>query len=503
MTKALNRLDSCERRRRPALLIVAMLSAATAPVRGRARRGPCQWKPTRTPRRSSHRSSKWIFPGRGNALRFLRTRLRTLLRRPRRSSRWTFRAPSPSASVTLTRASGSLTASWPAVNGAVTHEIASRFDSESSWRVGAPSQSSANITITGVEDAAAYVVRVRSRKSGGAGAWRYSAPSCPQTLDCTAELDAVYFAINDDSIGNLGGPDTSTDCTPGHSSSQIRCAAALTTGGRVGGYVLSSMTARFGAKTGSPAALTVALHDAVTSNKTVNPGAAALVTLSGSDPDTAGLHSFTCSGSDCSLAPHTTDFVVMSTSDASGTAPYRWKTGNADGEARHPSDNGFSLAESGRQKLGTAVWTKMSSSRTAVMHVATNDDADTVRLAVSSVTSATATLTIANRTGNWYFKANAAPHANCLTIKAHPNVAKLQASSLTASEAGLSVVNHSGYWWHTRDVTNAICDVATPGGTATLTNLTGSTTYTYEAYSKAECADVDEFGAVTFTTPAT
>ena len=81
------------------------------------------------------------------------------------------------------------------------------------------------------------------------------------------------------------------------------------------------------------------------------------------------------------------------------------------------------------------------------------------RLSASSVTATTATLTLANRTGNWYYKADRAPHTTC---------------SLAQTTAS-----------------------------ASLASLTANTSYTYTAYSKTGCGVADALTSVTFSTPST
>ena len=79
------------------------------------------------------------------------------------------------------------------------------------------------------------------------------------------------------------------------------------------------------------------------------------------------------------------------------------------------------------------------------------------RLTASSVTATTATLTLANHTGDWYYQANRAPHTSC------------SSAQTTAS--------------------------------ASLASLTANTSYTYTAYNKTGCNSVDAIASVTFSTP--
>ena len=189
------------------------------------------------------------------------------------------------------------------------------------------------------------------------------------------ELAREYFSTNDFDVGNLGETSVSAYCFSGFAQSKSQqCAIAFTTGSRSGGYTLKSVAGRFAAKIGSPGSIVVKVHTADTSNSS-NPGTE-VVTLSGSDPDTAGLHTFSCPAGNtgCDLSANQTYFVVMSTADTSGaTALYRLERTTSDAEAVHPSGNEWSIADVGRSKTGSAAWEDLASSQTALLHIAADD----------------------------------------------------------------------------------------------------------------------------------
>ena len=89
--------------------------------------------------------------------------------------------PATPSSVTVTRADGSLTASWPAVAGATSYHITYSSDGGASWSLAAFSHPSNSITIDGVTNSATYIVGVRARNSGGGSGWRNSPPASPYT----------------------------------------------------------------------------------------------------------------------------------------------------------------------------------------------------------------------------------------------------------------------------------------------------------------------------------
>ena len=187
---------------------------------------------------------------------------------------------------------------------------------------------------------------------------------------CTTALDTAYFSTTGFGVGNLT-EDTDSNCGVGYAAGQLKCATAFTTGGSSSGYTLTGVTAKFANKQGSGAFsnIVVAIHAADTTNSS-NPANSAQVTLSGSNPDTAGLYTYTC-GSGCDLAANTTYFVVMSTPDTSGSnRGYLWLSTPSDAETKHPSTNGWSIANMGRTKDGGNAWADMYSSVTGVLHIA-------------------------------------------------------------------------------------------------------------------------------------
>ena len=167
--------------------------------------------------------------------------------------------------------------------------------------------------------------------------------------------------------------------------------------------------------------------------------------------------------------------------------------------------------------------------------------AATITLAASAVTETTATLTIANHTGDWYHKYTVptTPAGTCssavsaatasltgltggtaYTWKAYSDsgctteiasetfsTVGLTAGSLTQTTATLTLANWTADWWHKKTVP------ATPAGTcvsvaantltASLTSLAAGTAHTWEVYSATGCNAADKIADVSFTTAAT
>ena len=259
------------------------------------------------------------------------------------------------------------------------------------------------------------------------GVYTYTAYS-KTTCARADELDTATLTMSDVSAGNLDESITEGgSCRVGvHSNVAGKCATAFTTGANHAGYTLKSLTARFDDKDGSPSNISVAIHAADTTNSS-HPASAAKVTLTGSNPDTAGLHTFTCTGSGCDLAANTSYFVVMSTSDTTGSrkVAYWWRKTSSNTETLTPAGNGWSIADGGLNDLGSG-WTAMTRFATTVMHVAADSKTG---FAATSVAAASATLTLSGHTDAWYYKRTHGPaDATCRPVAA---------GTITASPPGL------------------------------------------------------------------
>ena len=266
--------------------------------------------------------------------------------------------------------------------------------------------------------------------------------------NCTAAsaLDTAYFSTTDAAVGNLKEARESSDWSVG-GSTDVKYATAFTTGAQAHGYNLTSVTLDFAARTGAPGDISVALHAAATNG--TDPAATASATLTGSDPDAAGLQTYACS-TGCDLSASTTYFIV--TSAATGTGSYNQRNTASDDETLQ-SAAGWSIANAGRSKTGAAAWAAAASS--ASMHLAAN--VKPASLTASSITSTTATLTIANHTGSWYHK-------------------------------------------ETFPSTSATCSSANSGSTAALSSLTADKTYAYTAYSDSNCTAASALDTAYFST---
>ena len=160
-------------------------------------------------------------------------------------------------------------------------------------------------------------------------------------------------------------------------------------------------------------------------------------------------------------------------------------------------------------------------------------------LAVSNLTSTSATVTISSHTGDWWYLVN--NHANCTKATGTsvdltgltPNstytfsawsssactpstvylaevdvvtpaqaVVTLAASAVTDTTATLTIENHTGNWYYKYTApTGGQCSSAQTGTTASLASLTPGTNYTFKAYSNSGCTTVLATAAAFLTKP--
>ena len=83
--------------------------------------------------------------------------------------------PNSVSSVALTRASGTVTATWGAATGATNYHVTYSSNGGQSWSLAAFSHTSTSITFS-ANDSATYIVGVRAKNAAGGSGWTNSAP---------------------------------------------------------------------------------------------------------------------------------------------------------------------------------------------------------------------------------------------------------------------------------------------------------------------------------------
>ena len=267
------------------------------------------------------------------------------------------------------------------------------------------------------------------------------------------EVASISFTTSSLTASNLSQTDAANTCDP---SGDYKCAVGFTTGSAAAGYVLTGVTVKFGDATDPNDALgdlVVTLHASASNTVGDNkrPADAALATLAGDNPTAASSHTFTCAGAGCVLAANTTYFVQMAaTAGANSAESYEWTATAATGQTLLPADNGWTLLDE-TDYHATNAWSRSAEVGKLLLSVSTQP--------------------------------------------------RLEATDVTASGATLKLSLHSAAWWYQGSQDGATCtSVAANVSTATLSTLTGGTSYTYKAYDKTGCVSADEIASVTFTT---
>ena len=301
--------------------------------------------------------------------------------------------------------------------------------------------------------------------------YTYSAYSDGTCSDSGKLVTASAFTTGGVSASNLGvGGNTGQEgCIIGTlNGHRYECAAPFTAGSATkapNGYTVDSVTVRIHDRTAQdkdPGDIRVELRASAGGK----PASTALATLSGSNPTGAGEFTFTCAGASCALSPGATYWLHLAApnSPISGSYSYLYygETTSSDNQTLTPSGNEWEIGNASKYRGVTSGawctgWCDLSSSETLMFSV--NATVDPV-LKATSVTTTTATLTIAN---------------------------------------------HSEAWWYKRtDPTgDDTCHSVTAGtDNDALSSLTANTSYTYKAYDKTGCNSADEIASVTFTTPS-
>ncbi len=267
-------------------------------------------------------------------------------------------APASPASVTATRVNGNIVASWHHSKGATGYDVRYSTDNGSAWKLAAWHWTTSVITIKGASGDKTYIVGVRARNHVGVSAWTTSntVAALPQTVSVSNLDKPLYAYTNDINAENWG-------------------AVAFTTGTSTAGYTLVSFTTKFSDKAdpnGVLGDIVVSLHDADNAGVGV-PASATLATLDGSNPDTPGEYTYTCSGSGCALSPGTTYFAQFKTTGGANNSVeyYKMLSTGSDDETLTPVGNGWSLADTTDIYKQDSGWILVFSDTTYLKVVAT------------------------------------------------------------------------------------------------------------------------------------
>ena len=461
----------------------------------------------------------------------------------------------------MTRADGTLTASWPAVSGVTSYHVTYSSTGGASWELAALNHSATSITF-GVDNAKTYIVGVRAKNGNGGGGWRNSPSAGPYTPPT---------------------PDPTPTPTPTPAPPDAVASVSVT---RADGTLTASWDAPSGATSyhvtytddGAQSWQLAALDHAATSititadnSKTYIVGVRAKNAQGGSGwRNSPASGPFTPPTPDPTPTPTPTptpappDAVAsVSVTRADGTLTASWDapSGATSYHVTYTDDNAQSWQLAALNHTENSITITADNSKSYIVGVraknaqggsnwrnspAAGPFTPSPTLTPTEVTDDSATIQIDNYDGQWYYTTTggdgqgaSAQSVNCqgpvngseatitgldpdtnYTITAYGNgqcggasiasgnLVTGQSASLTLTNTGLSTATialsgHSGNWRYKADkapFTGCSSNWVSGGGTANLTNLGTGTTYTFTAYSGQYCSSGYELASQTFTT---
>ena len=368
------------------------------------------------------------------------------------SSPATLLPPGTTPSVSVVRSDGMLSVSWPAVPEADWYHVTYTSNGGQSWALAVLEHAATSIDITGVDNDLAYLVGVRAGNAAGWGGWRNSAaagpwwpdnvpPDAPASVTLSRECGQP-FTVSWANAPGATGYDVVVSWNGRKSWWRVQTNTTHTFW--VVGNASSTRTYTFGVR-----ALNAAGHSGWTNSPSAPPPSCAL----------SGVRA----------TGHATWNTTNPTSPllASSAITVSWNSSNwASGyNVNHTYNGGGS-------------WVR----------VATN-------------TAATTNTSAASGTGNHIAAVQAVSSGGTTSLWVNAEVAWLAVTAVTTDTATLSTHNRSGSWWvQQASDPQAACTPAGSGASFTVDQLTSSTTYTYRAYRDAACTDTDLLASATFTT---
>ena len=174
---------------------------------------------------------------------------------------------------------------------------------------------------------------------------------------CTTKIaTAAAFTTSDTTVHNVGKGHSGLNCRIGRLVSGVdNCLIGFTTGSNSGGYTMDSITTNMeypGAFIGHPSGFKVSLHSPA-ANNAVTQTPIANATFSGGLPQSAGLHTWDCTGTGCQLSANTTYYIAMTVTSASNFQYYLWRSTSDLGNDQLPTSNGWSIADQYRIGFGS------------------------------------------------------------------------------------------------------------------------------------------------------
>ena len=350
--------------------------------------------------------------------------------------------PGAVSSVSLTRADGTVTASWDVVSGATKYHITYSSNNGASWSLAALNHTQSSITFD-ADNAKTYIVGVRAGNDDGWGGWKNSPAAAPYNAPQLSPPGAVSSVSVTRSDGSLTA---SWNAADGATSYHVTY-----TGNGAQSWQLAAL-----GHTGS--SITISVDNA----KTYIVGVRAKNSAGGSDWRNSSA-----------AAPYTPPTPTPTPPGA----PTSVSTTRADGTL-------------------TASWDAVSGA-TAYHVTYTDNNAQSWQLAALSHTESSITISVDNAKtyivgvraknsaggGNWRNSPSAGPYTPPVT---------LTPSGITDTTATIAVGNHSGDWYYqtsggsggagAQSNNDGNCQGPVNGAQTTITGLDPDTSYTISIY---------------------
>ena len=348
--------------------------------------------------------------------------------------------PATPASVSVSRANGTLTASGYGVSNATKYHITYSADGGNSWNAapcGNNCTGGASVTISGVDNAKPYIVAVRAGNTGGWSGWRNSAaiaPSHPPAppAQVTFVRDCGGFSTSWTPSPGATGYDVSTSIN--NRKSWQRALSDVSHNSWIFGVWKKHKTYHIAVRARNSAG-----ESGWTNSAAAHPPSREVSSLRAVTSTTHGT--------------------------AGGSITTSWNAGQC--------ASGYNV----NYRADGGQWQRIQSGVSGTTHTGTVSSTGGYTVAVQAIDSQATSQWRNLRVDGW-----------------------LTASGISGSGATLTLAGHSGDWYvkKTSPTPAGTCSAAISGSTHDLTGLSPIETYTYSAYSDSSCATL--LATAAFTT---
>ena len=449
--------------------------------------------------------------------------------------------PATPSSVSLSRADGTVTASWPAVSGATKYHITYSSDNRQSWSAASDSHTTNSITITNADNSKTYIVAVRAGNDNAQwSGWRNSAPAGPYTPDPaptpTPDPDPPAAPANVTLTRADGTVTASWDAPGGASKYHITYS--------------SNNRQSWSAASDSHAGTGITISDADNSKTYI------VAVRAGNDAGWSGWRNSDPVGpyTPPQSPPAAPSSITIARADGTVTASWPAVSGATKYHVTYTSDNKQSWSAASDNHTDAAITiNNADNAKTYIVAVRAGNAAGwsgwrnsdpagpytPPTLTATNETTNGATLTLSNYGGAWYYRAQGGAGAsgrsvNCngpvnggqttiggldpnteYTVTAYvecggaaiasSELVTAQNAALAHSNVGLSTATitrsgFSGTWYYNGSAPYTGCTSAGSGNSVSLANLSSGTSHTFTAYTSQYCYDDSTRGSTTFTT---